>query len=80
MRLRLATFAAAGLAALALSAPASATHTGCPAPNDPDDPGHSEFAADHIVPLAQAGALGAGGHMPGMHTGMHGCHPEENRP
>ena len=80
MRLRIATVIAAVLAALALSTPASATHSFCPAPSDPTEPGHSEFAQHHIVPLAQAGALGAGGHMPGVHTGMFGCHPEQNRP
>jgi hypothetical protein len=80
MRLRIATVIAAVLAALALSTPASATHSFCPAPSDPNEPGHSEFAQGHIVPLAQAGALGADGHMPGVHTGMFGCHPEQNRP
>jgi hypothetical protein len=80
MRLRIVTVIAAVLAALALSAPASATHSFCPAASDPDEPGHSEFAQHHIVPLAQAGALGAGGHKPGEHTGMFGCHPEQNRP
>jgi hypothetical protein len=80
MRHRLIVLATASLAALALSAPASATHSFCPAPNNPEAPGHSEFAQEHIVGLAQAGALGAGGHKPGVHTGMHGCHPEDNRP
>lgn len=80
MRLRSATFIAAVLAALAMSAPASATHSFCPAESDPNEPGHSEFAHHHIAPLAQEGALGAGGHKPGSHQGMSGCHPEENGP
>jgi hypothetical protein len=40
-----------------------------------DDPGHSEFAQHHIVPLAQAGMLGAGGHIPGEHHGYSLCDP-----
>jgi hypothetical protein len=80
MRKRLIVLGTSLLAAFALSAPASATHTGCPAANDPSEPGHSEFAHHHIVGLAQAGMLGAGGHKPGSHHGMSGCHPETNRP
>jgi hypothetical protein len=80
MRNRLIICGASVLAVLAMSAPASATHSFCPAPSDPSAPGHSEFAQHHVAPLAQTGALGAGGHMPGVHTGMFGCHPEQNRP
>jgi hypothetical protein len=40
-----------------------------------DDPGHSEFARHHVVPLAQAGELGAGGHTPGAHRGYSACNP-----
>jgi len=82
MRKRLIVLGTSLLAAIALSGPASATHSDCPAASNPNEPGHSEFAKHHIVPMAQAGTLGAGGHMPGVHTGMHGCHPEleQNRP
>jgi hypothetical protein len=77
MRLRLVT--AAGLAALALSAPAAADHNAGPC-NESGEPGHTDYAGHHIVPLAQAGMLGAGGHVPGHHGGMSACSPEENRP
>jgi hypothetical protein len=79
MRLRLVTVAAAGLAALALSAPAAADHDAGPC-NESGEPGHSDYAEHHIVPQAQGGMLGAGGHVPGHHGGMSACSPEENRP
>ena len=37
------------------------------------DPGHSEFAEHHIVPFAQTGELGAGGHIRGTHQGFSSC-------
>jgi hypothetical protein len=39
------------------------------------DPGNSEFAKHHIVPFAQVGGLGAGGHKPGTHQGFSACNP-----
>ena len=61
------------LLALALTAPAGAHQAGpCTATAEP---GHSEFARHHIVPFAQAGALGAGGHKPGGHRGYSFCNP-----
>ena len=44
------------------------------------EPGNSEFATHHIVPLAEAGGLGEGGHIPGTHQGFSACDPSENRP
>ena len=62
----------------AVAAPASAHIAGPCAPGT--EPGHSEFARHHIVPLAQQGMLGAGGHIPGTHHGFSACNPSENRP
>lgn len=73
----LAAFVLAGTLALAAAAPASAHQAGPCTPSG-SDPGHSEFA--HIVPLAQEGAPGAGGHVPGTHMGFGDCNPSENRP
>ncbi len=42
---------------------------------DAGGPGHSDYAQGHIVPLAQNGALGAGGHIPGSHQGYSLCNP-----
>jgi hypothetical protein len=77
MRVRIATIIAAVLAALALSAPAAADHNAGPC-NESGAPGHSDFAEHHIVPLAQGGSLGNGGHKPGEHGGMSACSPSEN--
>ena len=60
------------------STPVSA-HIAGPCAENPG-PGHSEFAEHHIVPMAQAGMLGAGGHKPGAHRGFSACNPSENRP
>jgi hypothetical protein len=79
MRLRVVTFITAVLAALAMSAPAAADHDAGPC-NESGEPGHSDYAEHHIVPQAQEGMLGAGGHVPGQHRGMSACSPEENRP
>ena len=62
------------LLALMLAVPAGAHETG-PCGGTPTDPGHSEFARHHIVPKAQAGTLGAGGHKPGSHRGFSACNP-----
>lgn len=45
--------------------------------NDTDGGGPSgrEYAAHHIVPLAQAGMLGNEGHKPGSHHGFSLCDP-----
>ncbi len=42
------------------------------APCEDLGPGHSTFARHHVVPLAQGGMLGAGGHTPGEHKGYAG--------
>jgi hypothetical protein len=79
MRKRLIVLGTSLLAAVALSAPAAADHNAGPC-NESGEPGHSDYAEHHIVPLAQEGMLGAGGHVPGQHGGMSACSPEENRP
>jgi hypothetical protein len=56
------------LIALAGAAPASAVCPAAPA----GDPGRSEFAQRHIVPLAHAGVLGHE-HKPGTHLGASDC-------
>ena len=61
------------LLALGLAAPALAHQAGPCTPSA--EPGHSEFAQHHIVPFAQEGALGAGGHVPGSHAGFSLCNP-----
>lgn len=43
--------------------------------NESGEPGHSDFAQHHIVPFAQEGELGAGGHIPGTHQGFSACNP-----
>jgi hypothetical protein len=58
---------------LMVAAPAFAHQAGPCTPSA--DPGHSEFAQHHIVPFAQEGALGAGGHIPGAHQGFSLCDP-----
>ena len=55
--------------ALGALAPASAHQAPC---GDDQGPGHSEYARHHVVPLAKAGELGEGGHVPGKHRGYHG--------
>ncbi len=57
------------MSALMFSAPASAHQAPCA---EALGPGHSEFAAHHIVPLAKEGGLGEGGHVPGEHRGFAG--------
>lgn len=74
MRTRLVVFGASLVAALAMSAPAVADHNAGPC-NESGEPGHSDFAEHHIVPLAQAGDLGNGGHKPGEHRGLSACNP-----
>ena len=57
------------LLTLGVARPAAAHQAPC---EDALGPGHSEFAKHHVVPLARAGALGAGGHTPGEHRGFAG--------
>lgn len=42
---------------------------------DAGEPGNSDYAQHHIVPLAQDGQLGDGGHKPGSHRGFSACDP-----
>ena len=66
--------AASMVSVLMVGAPAFAHQAGPCAPSA--DPGHSEFAQHHIVPFALGGALGAGGHKPGVvHQGFSFCNP-----
>jgi hypothetical protein len=61
----------ATMSPLMFVAPASAHNAGpC---NESGEPGNSDFAQHHIVPVAQAGGLGAGGHIPGAHQGYSTC-------
>ena len=73
MRRRLLVLAGSVAAALVLAAP-SAAHQAGPC-NEAGEPGHSDFAQHHVVPFAQAGMLGAGGHVPGAHRGFSACNP-----
>jgi hypothetical protein len=54
--------------AVAAASPAAAVCPAAPA----GEPGRSEFAHEHIVPLAHAGLLGHE-HKPGMHRGASDC-------
>ncbi len=63
---------------LALAAAAPAFAQSAPPCNDSDGdgiPSGREFAEHHIVPLATAGDLGFGGHIPGDHMGFSTCEP-----
>ena len=56
-----------------VGAPAGfAQHVGDPCISDEAHVGHSAYAHHHIVVEAQAGNLGAGGHIPGSHQGYAG--------
>jgi hypothetical protein len=68
-----AAVAFATMMALTVGAPAFG-HAASPC-NDSGEPGNSDYAQHHIVPLAQAGALGDGGHKPGFHKGFAACDP-----
>ena len=52
-------------------APVSA-HVGHGDPCAETGRGHSAYAHHHVVPTAQEGELGNGGHKPGSHRGYHG--------
>ena len=70
MRKKIATaLTVAMTSALMVGAPAFAHQAPC---EETAGPGHSEYAKHHIVPLAKAGGLGAGGHIPGEHHGYAG--------
>ena len=47
----------------------------CNDANGDGSPSGAEYAAHHIVPLAQDGALGNDGHKPGAHHGFSLCNP-----
>jgi hypothetical protein len=79
MNKRVVALGAGIVMALSIAAPASADHQAGPC-TPSEDPGHSEYAQHHIVVLAEAGALGNGGHIPGDHHGFGGCAPTENLP
>jgi hypothetical protein len=65
--------AATATVALTLgTAGSAAAHDGGPC-NESGGPGHSDYAAHHIVAAAHDGALGSGGHKPGTHMGYSAC-------
>lgn len=68
MRKLVATIGTGVLIALAGATPASAVCPAAPA----GEPGRSEYAQTHVVPLAQAGVLGHE-HKPGTHRGASDC-------
>ncbi|MGH3666255.1 MAG: hypothetical protein ACRDU8_09265 [Egibacteraceae bacterium] len=64
------------VAAMSASAMGIASAQALPPCNDADgdgSPSGLEYAQHHIVPLAQMGELGAGGHIPGRHRGFSAC-------
>lgn len=73
MRKLTAAFVLAVGSVLMVASPALAHQAGpC---NDSGEPGNSDYAQHHIVPLAQEGGLGADGHKPGTHRGYSVCDP-----
>ena len=79
MRTRSVMFGISVLAALALAAPGAADHNVGPC-NTQAEPGQSEFARHHVVPVSQSGMPASERHHPGMHRGFSFCAPSENRP
>ena len=72
MRRLLRAFLIASVVALATALPIGAHQAPCGDPLEPE-PGFSEYATHHVVPLAQERLLGAGGHIPGVeHRGYAG--------
>lgn len=62
-----------GLALSVATAGAAAAHSAPPC-NDSGEPGNSDYAQHHIVPLAKQGALGTPhDHVPGTHQGFSIC-------
>ncbi len=69
---------ASAVSVLMVAAPAFAHQAGpC---NTSDEPGHSEYAKHHVVPFAQEGQLGQGGHKPGSRQGFSLCDPSSQNP
>ena len=60
------------IVALAAVLPAAAAPP-CNDTNGDGSPSGYEYAQYHIRPAAQAGTLGAGGHIPGTHQGFSVC-------
>jgi hypothetical protein len=70
------TLTVAALLALGGAGASSAHNLGpCNDADEDGSPSGREYAAHHIVPLAHAGELGAGGHVPGSHRGFSLCDP-----
>ena len=69
MKKRIVTFVVVLMLVLVYAAPAAAAP-----PCNGDETGR-EYAANHISPLAKAGALGNDGHVPGTHHGFSTCNP-----
>lgn len=67
-------FLLALMVVLAVASVAVADHNVGPC-NDSGEPGNSDYAQHHIVPLAQEGDVGEGGHIPGSHQGYSACNP-----
>jgi hypothetical protein len=67
--------AVSAVSVMTFSAPAFAHQAGTPCVEEDTDPGNSEFAQHHVVPAAQEGELGEGGHKPGEHRGFSACNP-----
>lgn len=63
----------AAAAAFTLASAATAAAHSAPPCNDSGGPGHSDYAAHHIVALAHESGLGDSGHKPGSHQGYSLC-------
>lgn len=72
MTRKLAIVAASVFVFLTLSIGPASAHSAPPC-NDSGEPGNSDYAQHHIVPLAQEQGLGDGGHKPGTHQGFSLC-------
>lgn len=65
------------LVALTAVLPVFADHNVGPC-NNSGEPGNSDYAQHHIVPLATTGGMGNDGHVPGNHHGYSACNPSGN--
>ncbi len=72
MTRKLAIVAASVFVFLTLSIGPASAHSAPPG-NDSGEPGNSDSAQHHIVPLTQEQGLGDGGHKPGTHQGFSLC-------
>lgn len=72
MKKRFALVAASAFAFSAFTAAPVFAHDDGPC-NDSGEPGNSDYAQHHIVPLAQEGGMGNDGHKPGSHQGYSIC-------